>query len=71
MKVKIVFNDDSWIIGHSLSFWDILRSRITETHGTHHWWVEDMSGEFVGIAREVIGYRVAVPINSMKFMVIL
>lgn len=71
MRAKIIFHDNSWIIGRRVSWWDIFKSRMPETQGTHHWWVEDMSGEFVGVAREIIGERVAVPISSMKYCVVL
>ena len=71
IRVKIVFHDDSWMICRSLSWWEIFESRITETQGTHHWYVQDMSGEYKEVYKDIIGQRIAVPINSMKYMVIL
>jgi hypothetical protein len=71
MRAKIVFHDGSWIAGRRVSNWEIFKSHMPETQGTHHWWVEDMSGEFVGVTREYISERVAVPINSMKCCVFL
>jgi hypothetical protein len=71
MRAKIIFHDNSWVVGRRISQWEIIKSGITETQGTHHWWVEDMSGEYVNVARNIIGERVAIPINSMKIMAIL
>jgi hypothetical protein len=76
MKAKIVFHDGSWIIGCRVSWWEILKSRMPETQGTHHWWAEEWSESNALIGRgesldRILCHkvRVAVPINSMKYCV--
>jgi hypothetical protein len=73
MRCKIVFQDNSWIIGRRVSFWD--KVFLPETPGTHHWWVEECHGFDLGEQNmeKLINHkvRVAVPINSMKYMVFL
>ncbi len=83
MRAKIVFQDGSWFIGRRVSGWEILKSRIPETQGTHHWWVEkssigyeiegieDTESDRVVYKNKLIGERVAVPISSMKYCVFL
>jgi hypothetical protein len=74
MRCKIVFQDNSWIIGRRVKWWETIF--LPETTGTHHWIVEDWSegnqyiiGRTDG--RTLIGMRVAIPIDSMKYMVFL
>ena len=72
MRCKIVFHDNSWIIGKRVSLWDTIF--LPETEGTHHWWVESFSWEIRADMSEVHQLdkrRVAVPISSMKYMVFL
>jgi hypothetical protein len=78
MRAKIVFQDNSWIVGKRVSFWDTVF--LPETPGTHHWWVESFSADD-NLALEMVTQidkkslkpkvRVAVPFNSMKYMVFL
>ncbi len=71
MKCKIVFNDGYWIIGRRVNLWE--RIRIPETPGTHHWIVESSSYEMNETCEGsfIKGKRVAIPIVSMKYLVIL
>jgi hypothetical protein len=74
MRCKIVFQDNSWIIGRRVSLWEQFISRVTETAGTHHWWVEDFSWEIradMAQVHQLDKRRIAIPINSMKYMVFL
>ena len=65
MKCKIVFNDGTYFIGRLVNWWEKLI--IGETKGTHHWIVLN-SGS---ISDDILGKRIAVPINSMKYLIIL
>ena len=61
-KMTVVFPDGSWLKG-------IRKSKYVpqETHGTHHFYVTEVS-EFMD--KEIIGKRVAVPINSAKYFIV-
>lgn len=69
MKARIVFFDGTWIIGSRVSFWDIFKSGMRETSGTHHWWVEDVGIMNLGVRQIDVGDRIAIPISSMKYCV--
>lgn len=73
MRAKIIFHDNSWIIGRRVSWWDIFKSRMPETQGTHHWWIEECNGFDLGDVemKELMNHkvRIAIPINSMKYLV--
>jgi hypothetical protein len=60
--MTIQYPDGSWIKG--------IRKKNyinNETHGTHHYFVTEVS-EFID--KGIIGKRIAVPINSVKYFII-
>lgn len=61
---KVVFQDGGWFVGRRVNYWE--RLVIPETHGTHHWIVTN-NGTEIHLQR---GDRVAVPIDSMRFLVL-
>jgi hypothetical protein len=63
MECKIIFNEGSWVTGRRVNFTE--RMKISETKGTHHWIVSDSND------KTIIGKRIAIPINSMKYLVVL
>ena len=59
--MHVHFPDGSWFYGERK--WNYPP---TETHGTHHFMIIDGSEEFV----DLIGKKVAVPINSARFFIL-
>ena len=61
MIMKIAFLDGSWLLGNRKWYY-----HYNETKGTHHYTVLDGSTEFIPL----IGFKIAVPINSVKYFIL-
>ena len=61
MKMKVVYNDGSWIIGKRYFHW-----LYGETLGTHHFIVLDSSGEL----KHLIGKKIAVVIAQVQYFIL-
>lgn len=61
MKMKVVYNDGSWIMGKRYFHW-----LYGETPGTHHLIVLDSSEEFT----HLIGSKIAVVIAQVKYFIL-
>ena len=64
MIMKVVFQDNSWIIGKR--GWREIGIPMHETKGTHHFTVIDSSDNM----RDLRKREVAIPINSAKYFIL-
>ena len=63
MTLKVVYPDNSWLVGKQYPHWCL---RYRETPGTHHLEVLDASDDL----QHLVGQRVAVVIAQVKYFVL-